>query len=287
MIHAGRIGALVVSVAAMVLVTGCNRIKLAYGWADTYVADQITDYLDLTDDQERQMSASVDAFFAWHRRVMLPKIAKEFGALADKVESGTLNEDRFIASFQTIDGLMRTTVAETIPASAALLATQQGEQVEHLARELAEREQELRNEDARPAKKKLAERMKQAQEFFEGFVGDLTDAQQAILRERVIASLQHRSRMWIDNRTFHVAQLLGAMRRHESEGAIAKVLGAWWLRDGPQLTPAHAAAGEAAITDLRDGMWAMIATLSAEQKITLVDRLRGYARDLMQLSHDS
>jgi hypothetical protein len=280
--------ALVVFPAILVVFAGgCNRLKLAYGWADTYVEDQVTDYLDLTDAQEADMSKAVDGYFAWHRRTILPRIAKHMSALADATEAGKLDEATFGAAFDGIDEAMRASVAQAIPPSAALLATQDDKQIDHFAAELAEREADLRKEDAKPVAKKIATRTEQAEDFLEDFVGSLTDAQEAALKERAKATIGDRSKMWLENRHFHTENLIAAMRKHNGESAIEDVLEAWWLREGPQASPAHAASSEAAMKHLKDGMWEFLATTTPEQKTALAKRLRTYVSDLVQLAHES
>lgn len=278
-------------IAAVVLLlalgTGCHRLKLAYGWADTYVEDQITDYLDLTGPQERDMSATVDGYFAWHRKTILPRLAKQLSIMADGVERGTLDEAEFGAVFDGIDDAMKASVMQAIPPSAALLAEQNDTQIEHFAAELAEREKDLRKEDDKPAPKKIAKRYEQSEDFLEDFVGSLTTEQETALKARVVATMDDRSKLWIENRHFHTEKLLATMRAHTGEAAIAEVLKAWWLREGEQKTPKHAAASEAAMTHLKSGLWSFIASTTPEQKSAMVKRLRGYVSDLVQLAHES
>lgn len=269
------------------LSTGCNRLKLAYGWADTYVEDQITDYLDLTSAQEHDMSATVDGYFAWHRKTILPRLAKHLNAMADGVERGTLDEASFGAVFDGIDDAMKASVAQAIPPSAALLAEQNDAQIDHFAAELADRERDLRKEDDKPLPKKIAKRYEQSEDFLEDFVGSLTAEQETALKARVVSTMDDRSKLWIENRHFHTEKLLATMRAHSGEAAITDVLNAWWLREGEQKTPKHAAASEAAMTHLKTSLWTFIASTTPEQKTAMVKRLRVYVSDLVQLAHES
>jgi hypothetical protein len=273
--------------ALLVCGSGCNRLKLAYTWADTYVEDQITDYLDLTDAQEDDMSKAVDGYFAWHRKTILPRIAEQLSVLADATEQGRLDEATFSGVFDGIDDAMKASVAQAIPPSTALLAEQDDKQIDHFAKELADREADLRKEDDKPLAKKIAKRQEQSEDFLEDFVGSLTDQQKAALHERVVATMGDRSKLWIENRHYHTEKLIAVMRAHAGESAITPVLRAWWLREGEQKSPAHAQSSEAAMVHLKESLWTFIQSTSPDQKTRMVKKLRGYVSDLVQLAHQN
>src|SRR5690606_28205215 len=60
---------------AATLLSGCSSLKLMYSFADDLVERQVNRYVDLDRDQARLVDRSLDRYFEWHRRNMLPRYA--------------------------------------------------------------------------------------------------------------------------------------------------------------------------------------------------------------------
>jgi hypothetical protein len=263
----------------LALLAGCSAVEFAYNNADTYLRWQAGRYLDLGDAQAEEFNARLAAFLAWHRAQALPqyaRLAEEAGARLARGASQTDLVWGYDAIRQQSGEGLRRAGAEL----GDFLDRLSPAQIEHLERRFAEDNRKVAREslEGTPAERR-SRRLKRIVHAMEDWLGELSDAQRARVRQfndgaPLNGELRDRERRR------RQAELLAMLRARDSGRRLA----GWTAEWDRGREPAFAAANRA----IMDGFFAMLAdverTLSVRQREMAIARLREYARDFDMLA---
>lgn len=170
------------------LLSGCSAVRISYNNAPELAYWWLDSYLDFDEAQSLRLRADLTALQAWHR-------ARELPAYLGSLEKVRRLAPTQITPAQVCDLLAelrshgQTLLDQTEPAVAALAPTLKAEQLDHLARQFAKRNQKWRDEwlAGTPAERS-ARRLRQLTERTEMLYGRLEEPQRAILRASVASS---------------------------------------------------------------------------------------------------
>ena len=181
------IGVLLVTLAT--LFGGCSTAKLGYNNAPALTYWWLDSYLDFNTTQTPRVRADLEQLHAWHRANELPAYAALL-AQWQRAAPNNLSGEQVCAWTDSVRPRLGALLDQTEPALAALAPTLSAGQLTHLERQFDKRNQKWREEwlDGTPTERQTR-RLKQLTERAETLYGNLEDAQRAVLRAGLAASL--------------------------------------------------------------------------------------------------
>jgi hypothetical protein len=276
-----KAGRLLLPALVAALLVGCSLVQLAYNHADQWVLREADRYLSLRDGQRQQLKAALRERLERHRVEEL----SDFVDFLDQVERAAV--DRLAAAevealMVRLEGLVETTLAGTVPPIAAVLATLEPDQLDHLRATLADDDRRYRKRYVQPAaERRVAKRTKAAVRALEHWTGELSAGQ----RERVgelVSGWPDLADEFLGYRKARTAGLVALLEGRPGADAIGRYLVArWLLYEGrnPRLVEG-AAVLRAGIADL---IVTVDAALTPEQRAAFLGRVRDYRDELASL----
>jgi len=278
---------LLLPLAAVVLLSACSAIGLAYRQSTTALYWWLDAQLDLNDRQTALLRKELDAIYAWHRRAELPGVL----AMLERWEglsSQALNAQQVCAEFDQARSATERLTAKGMPALARLGRTLDTTQVAHLAKHQAEKRTEFADENMDGASpERFEKRLEKLQGRYEDLFGSLSDAQMGMLQEGLKGSpfsgersLRERERRDQDLRDtlLRIQQL-----PPQATGSVAdpaaqaeRWMKEWHERAWHSPTPGYQAYGKA-ITEHGCKLFAkVLGNASPEQRQHAAEVLKGY-----------
>lgn len=271
--------------AAMLMLSGCSSLQVMYTLGGNMLESRADTYLDLSAEQKLAVAAQAEALIAWHRRDMLPKYAAFLRQQADIAEAGGWTRPQMAAAFAAVRGLLDETVDGAAPFIAAVLVEHTApEKHAHLAARMAEHaaERRERNEDE-TLEESLAEWVEHRADRISRFTGYLDDAQMAIIRRHAEGDVDRTNR-WIDNREKRGQAFLAFLAGGPSRDEIARFVHRIVLDAHEIVDPDYRAISESRWARREALYFEVLSTLSDDQRRELVETLRGYADDMVELA---
>jgi hypothetical protein len=234
--------------------------------------------------QSQRFKSRVRARLDENRRDELPAAAALLDDAARLVEGRPAAAD-IDAYLERGRGLFEQALRRSLPLMSDTLADLTPAQVEHFARELAESNDEYREDEleADPVERQ-AERRKELAREVERWTGRLGPAQRAIL-DRLVAQVPDGARAWFEHRQTRQRGLLALLRARADAAAYARYVEDWWLGDR-HLDPNHAAQLARNRQATTVALSELIATLTPRQRERATARLRSIARELEALHRE-
>ena len=259
-------------------VAGCSTARLAYNNAPWLLVRAADYYLDLNPEQERRAQRALERYSARHRTTELPTIVaalKEANIRTARPASAA-DVDWLFAVGRKI---YRRTMSGLLPILASTLASLSPEQIEYLARRVAERNAERRQKyidtDVRTRVERRSERIIERTEHW---TGTLAPAQ-AVLIRRLRGQFPDTAAAWQVYKEGQQQRVLASLRNGRSAAELTRQLHAWLvdleglpdpLRDG---RTRWLAAWQILLLQLDQ-------SLHPEQRQALRNRIREYASAL-------
>jgi hypothetical protein len=207
-------------VLAVMLLTGCSSVRLAYNNAPQLGWWWLDAYLDFSREQAPQVKQALDGFFDWHRATQLPGHA----ALLARMQPPVL-EPATPAQACRWQAEVRTQIEPLLQRALQLAADQVpalGEaQLQHLEQQYAKRNDEMRSDFLQDDPgERLTQSVKRAVERAERLYGRLDDTQRRLIRSGVIES-PFDPALWLNERQRRQREVLATLRRLVTERADA------------------------------------------------------------------
>lgn len=272
-----RLRALVL--ALTLLLGGCSSTQLAYNNADLMLRWRATSFLDVHGAQSEQLNVHISTFLAWHRRHALPQYARLADDAAARLERGASRAD-LVWGYDAFLGQARESVRAAAAQVAGLIDGLSAEQIDHLEQRIAEDNRRFAKENlAGTVQERRESRRRRNVQRLEEWLGELTEAQlERVTRYSERAPLTEELRD--KDRRKRQAELLAIVRTRESGHRLADWAAGWDRgRD-----PAYEAAYRAQVDEYLDMLADILATLTPQQRRTVVTRLRGLASDFTSLA---
>jgi hypothetical protein len=285
--HAPRVARIIGALAMAVALAGCSALKLGYATLPEVAYWWLDGYVDLEEAQSQRVREDLQRLHAWHRTSELPRVV----ALLQRIER-MAPQDVSPAQVCAFEGELRARYlalrerAEPAIVTNALEITP--EQRQHLERKYARNNREFEKDwiRATPAEQ-MDRRVKMVVERMETVYGTVSDAQRAVLRQHFEASpfpaaqvLAERRRRQQDTLALLQRMSTEKMSLAEARTAVRGLL----ERFAESPDPAYRAYQAAAVQDLCRLVATTHNAATPAQRDHAVRRLRGWQRDLGELS---
>ena len=275
----------VILVALAIAVSGCSRLSLVYGFAGPALSREAAYHLNLDETEQAVVDDRVAAFLDWHSAVMLPRYARFLSDQADIVERGPPDRATVADTVTKLRTLLDDLVAGAAPYTADVLVNHTAPgKVRYLKARMDERLAERLEEAAEdPPEERLEDRVERTADNFERLTGDLNDGQKEIIRRYVKATLADNA-IWLKNRANRQRAFTEFLSRRPGEAEIGAFVQRILLRPHEIVDPDYLAVSERRWTRFETLLFEIMVSLTDEQRETLVETLRGYAAEMLDLS---
>jgi Family of unknown function (DUF6279) len=260
------------------LLGACSLATVAYNNAATVVNYALSDYFDLTAEQEDWLRPRVEKLVAWHRSNELPAYRRTIEEARSRVAGPVKLED--------LDGLYangRTFVGRAtdraLPDIAEFLSQLSPEQIAKLEVKLAKENDKLAKESrvgTDTLKKKRVERYHQR---FEDWMGELTAEQKAQI-SAVVSGMVSLEDYRLADRKARQAEFLKLIKQRPEPATFQCELRQLILQPELKRDPAYTAEWERQQKEILILGATMVSGASAEQRQRIQKKLSGYANDI-------
>lgn len=260
-------------------VSGCSRIRLAYGSADLLLARYADSYLGLEGDQRARWEPELHRVLARHRREELPLLAAFFDRAARISEDG-FKVTETTCLVESLRDIYRRHARLAVELATPLLADLGPAQVQALAERFA---QDLADDQANRTGRDqaLRDRAARYRKAIEEWTGPLAPNQRALV-DQVTRRMPDTRGTALAYRTQKRAELIALLRSRVGESPIRDFL-TLWLVDLQDLPPELSGAGPQLAGRLVELLNRLGETLTPEQRTRLAKRLSEVRSDLLNL----
>jgi len=268
---------------ALMLVTGCSRVGLAYRHLDVIIPWSLSDYLDMNTTQKDWLNERLKEHLSWHCTTQIPEYVAWLDRLQRMVETHQVNQTELAARTAEAKQAIATLSREITPSAVQLLKQLDDKQVAEMqdafAKDLRKHDEEFVNQ---PLTEQINDRAQRMEKRLNPWIGKLNAAQQAGVKQWS-ASLGEQNRLWIENRAHWQTQLINTVKQRQAsdfDAKIAKLLQdreTFWT---PQYRQAYDRTEQAAISLLVD----LIAESTPDQQQRLLQKIADTRKDFTDLS---
>ncbi len=271
-----RLKLLVVLLALSLVLTGCNRVGLAYRNLDVIIPWTLNDYLDMNAGQKSWFNDKLKEHLAWHCTTQLPGYLDWLDRLQQMANGNQVTDAalqaRTTEAKQAIDEVAREITPSAIELLQGLDDQQVKEMSDALAKDLRKRQDEYLKPPLAQQIKDRAERMSKR---LDAWIGPLSASQQNRVTAWSIA-LGEQNEEWIGNRARWQAQFIDAVQQRKNADFPQKMQQLLVDRESlwtPQYRTAYAQTEAAARSLIVDVM--AESTVQQRQKLTQkIDKVR-------------
>jgi len=188
-----------VLLAAILTLSGCSTLRLAYNTAPELVYLWLDNFVDFNEEQSQKVREGLAGWFGWHRATQLNDYAALLARLQTQMPE-PMTPALTCRWMDEIGELLKTGFEQAVPTTAEVVLSLTPEQLQHVERRYAKRNAEFRAEflQASP-KERLEASVKRTIERVETLYGRLDAAQ----RERIangVASSPFDPELWLAER---------------------------------------------------------------------------------------
>lgn len=207
----------------LLILAGCSSTKMAYRYADWGIVWWVDDYIPLTSEQESRLEQDIRDLRQWHCSTELPRYSEWLTRLKNDVRSGDLDRSTVAWHQEQLFSFFPPLMEQAMPAATRLLASLSDDQVQYLASNMKESQEELEEEfladNPETTRQARAER---TMERVERWLGALNERQ----RETVSAWSEARGQqteIWLEGRRNWQQALLDALEQRDSDAFSERV----------------------------------------------------------------
>ena len=262
------------------LLCSCSRIKLVYGYGDWLLERQAHKLLKLNSAPDDQLTADIKAYWAWHRKEMLPAYAALCRKLSKGFRGEEKEEDNVAAATPLINKLWQDTVDPVVRPVAVAMLSLDDKGLKYLEEAFAEsnrKERKLYLEDPEAAKKR---RIKRTLGYVRDFAGSLSDEQEKKIGELTLA-LKVPDEAWILDRERRQKEILGLLREKKGLDQVEASLRRWWVGSRTKAEGDPATIKE---SDLEAFFLGVLRALTPAQRLNAAKVMDAYALDFEELA---
>ena len=263
-----------------------SNVTIAYNNATPVLAWMVDDYVDLSDAQKTWVRDRLSRTIAWHREQELPEYRRFFEKLSAQAEDNISVEEARIA-YREMRGHYHRLVERMLPDMAELLVQLDADQVAQMERKFASENRKIVKEsvDGTP-EKRSARRARRYFDQLEEWTGRLNASQRELVASRLKTMPEHVEERLADRGYRQSGILALARSRPAREQAIAE-LRRLVIETESWRRPEY----QQKLREREEQLFEMIAalsqTLTADQRAQLQERLRGFMRDITELTASS
>ena len=174
---------------AMLILSGCSAVRLAYNNAPELGYWWLDGYLDFNSVQSARLRADLSALQVWHRQSELPLVLATL-VKTETMAAGNVSASQVCAISDELRPRLQALLDRAEPSVLALTPTFSTAQLNHLAQQFEKRSEKWREEWlSGTAAERRERRARQLVERIESFYGPLDNAQRALLQSAVADSV--------------------------------------------------------------------------------------------------
>ncbi len=284
MIAIGRLIAL--PLMLLLLLSACST-SFFYDRIDTFVVWQVNGYVSLDKEQKTELKRRVSDYLNVVRLDEVPRSALLLSAIAAEIESGTVTPQMIDARFHEMLAMTEELVTGIVPDSEWLLQSLSDEQVQELAKNLDELNDEMYEEYSGTNEAERRERRnKSSISAIQRFTGRLTDAQKKLVTS-ALERMTDSSEQWIEYQREWQRQFIELVANPPPGEEFREQLTVLLVYPRSLHPPEYRAAVEANRAIFNDMMAELLNGLTDQQRGRMTKTLRDYAETLTRLAANS
>jgi hypothetical protein len=269
--------------AALALsLSGCNKLKLGYEYADWLVTYSVEDNFDLDKPQRNLLKEQVDAYFHWHRKQMLPVYADFAAYVADSARNG-LRPAEIDSGYARYRNLYRATLEPVVEKSTDLLQSLTPEQVDQWLDRQRKKNAKLRKDFSGSMEERLEHRYGKIVDEMEDWTGRLSKEQKAKIKA-LNRTLPWNGFLWLETREKMQEQLGELLRKKASKEEVKAHLGNYLLDTDTLKSAEYRIKSREFETRMRTLIYVIHNSLTPEQKRRFIQQVEKLAKDFRVLS---
>ena len=275
----------IIAVLLILVLAGCSSLRLAYFGLDVAARNQVAFYLDLKDEDERLFAnAAVDRVLDWHQLEMLPRYAAFLREQAGVLEAGDVSREQVMAAIRQIRALYEETVRGATAEGALVLKRHASEPRRgYLKARFDEKNAEREERLAEPIAERIERRAERQIRNIERFLGELSGEQRDRVRAYASATAGGSS-VWLSARKSREKALLAYLATDLEIDDLKRYLDKVLLAPDEIMAPGYRQFIAGRTERFGRLMFDIISSLTEDQRKTAVNRLRGYADELLAIS---
>lgn len=262
--------------------SGCNKLKLGYEYADWFVIYSVEDNFDLDKIQTARLKQDVADYFRWHRTRMLPLYADYLASIADHIRSG-LRPAEIDSGYARYRALYAMTLEPIPEKSATLLTALSPEQVDAWLELQRKKNQKSRKEFSGTPEERLEHRFGKIIDELEDWTGRLSKDQRGKIKT-LNATLPWNGDLWVDLREKvqeHVADLL---KKKAPRAELEAYLNRYYLETDSLRSEEFRGKNREFESRLQQTIFQVYNALTPEQRRHFIQQVEKLARDFRVLS---
>ncbi|AKO53105.1 hypothetical protein ABA45_12360 [Marinobacter psychrophilus] len=207
---------LTITIVLVLAIAGCSSAKLAYRYADWGTVWWMENYVSLTGAQQQALEQGVRDFRQWHCSRELPRYERWLSTIIADANSALLtNSARMEFHQEQLLALLPAITERATPMVVAFLKTLSDEQVQELAANMADRQQELEQDLLKRSPEATASaRAERTAERLESWLGDFSDDQYFRI-QRWSAAQAGQTDIWLEGRERWQQVFLEALQQRQ------------------------------------------------------------------------
>lgn len=284
-----RFAGIIVALVAAVGLAACSTIKLGYSTLPELGYWWLNGYVDFTEEQAPRVRAELARLHGWHRQQELPRFI-DIVARMEQLAPGAVSSAQACEFVAEVQGRLNLVAEQALPAAASLAGTLSADQLRHLQGKYGKNNDKFRKEQIHATLSEQREkRYEQMLDRFETLYGRLGQAQRRVLRQAIEHSMYDPQRV-LAERMRRQQDLVRTLARIGEAGAgaapvdTAGLLRAYVQRAQKSPDASYRAWQQDLLQENCRTFAAVHASTTTEQREHAVQRLRGYQRELRELS---
>ncbi|MGX5914190.1 DUF6279 family lipoprotein [Aliidiomarina sp. Khilg15.8] len=263
----------------VVAITGCAR-QLAYRFADTYIAWQVRDYVDLNRDQRDQLDIAINDFLQWHAETEMPRYLILLEQIDEDIAEQNFSASRLTYYQQALAQRWQAVRDAVTEPALELLPGLSDEQVAQLIESIAANIQSRADEyQEQTTAERREDGVENVRKLVERFLGSVNEEQEQAIQTWTQA-MPDMADEWIEYRVSWAESFRGALQKRSDRAEFEALL-------IPLIEDPHSLRGE---TLQSKGMQSrelsqvmvlrILQATDAEQRSYLRDEISSLAEDL-------
>lgn len=172
---------------ALLGLTSCSRLDIAFRWMDVFIAGKVDDYFDINSQQKKELKKSVNQDLKLIQAKLLPQWIEQFKLIQNDVNLDSFDEKkvaRYFTSFMTdVEGMKTYFLGTAVQFAASIDDAQMVNFQKSFLKKTAEDVEKAKNQT-----KLRRDYQAKYVDYFEMFVGSLTQEQENLVTKHLASS---------------------------------------------------------------------------------------------------
>lgn len=203
-------------IAAMLVIGGCNSVRLSYNHGDTLLYWWLNAYIGFEPDQKGRVNQDIDQLFQWHRKTQL-KDYVQLLTTGKKQLQGNVTQSDLLANYSQIKGRTHVLLLKALPELAELARSLRPDQINQMEKKFTSNNNDYRKKFLRGDKEKRQQvRYQKSMEQFELWFGNFSREQE----DKIHAASDARpldNEIWFNERVRRQKKIIALLNKVRQE----------------------------------------------------------------------